>query len=230
MTSASSGRGSRTAATRGTTASRLPPYETIKRAILSGELTPGQPLIETALAERCGVSRTPIREALTRLEQDGIVIRTDRGLVVRARGPEEILDIYETRLVLEATAARVAADRRTSRDVEILRLLLKRGGSVDSTDPRALTEANRQFHTGMWRASHNECLIDLLERLSLHLARYPETTLSYPGRWQIAMAEHTELVEAVEARDGARAYGIATRHFTEARDIRLARYADELDS
>ena len=77
--------------------SRVSPYDMLKRAILSGGLAPGQSLVETSLAEWCGVSRTPIREALTRLEQDGLVHHYDGGLVVRVRSPEEILDIYETR-------------------------------------------------------------------------------------------------------------------------------------
>ena len=99
------------------------PYERLKRAILRGEFPPGHPLVETYLARWCQVSRTPIREALTRLEQDGLVLRTDKGLVVRERSPEEILDIYETRVVLEATAARVAAIRRSRFDVMTLRRL-----------------------------------------------------------------------------------------------------------
>ena len=84
---------------------RVQPYEILQQAILRGELAPGQPLVETTLAARYNVSRTPIREALTRLEQDRLVERTDRGLVVRRRSPEQILDIYETRIALEATAA-----------------------------------------------------------------------------------------------------------------------------
>src|SRR5690606_35558099 len=92
------------------------PYERIKEAIIAGDLAPGQPVVETALAEWCQVGRTPIREALTRLEQDGLLIRTSRGLVVRERSPDVILDIYETRILLEAAAARTAAARRTQLD------------------------------------------------------------------------------------------------------------------
>jgi DNA-binding GntR family transcriptional regulator len=211
------------------TVKRAVPYETIKQAILRGELAPGQPLIETALAEWCEVSRTPIREALTKLEHDGLVDRTDRGVVVRMRSPDEILDVYETRLVLEATAARVAADRRTTRDVHLLRQALQRGDVASDSEPLALVEANRQFHTLVWRASHNECLQDLLERLSLHLVRYPATTLAYPGRWAVACEEHTALVDAIEARDGAAAHDLALQHFTEARDIRLRLYDEGVD-
>lgn len=207
---------------------KLPPYEMLKKAILAGDLAAGQPLVETALAAWCEVSRTPIREALRRLEQDGLVDRSDRGLVVRERSPEEILDIYETRMVLEATAGRVAAERRTDHDVRMLRRLLERADQVGDTESAAMIEANQQFHRTIWRASHNESLLDLLERLNLHLARYPGTTLSAPGRWKAARRQHQLLVDAIEKRDGDAAYDIAMRHFRDARDIRLALFADEM--
>jgi DNA-binding GntR family transcriptional regulator len=205
----------------------VPPYETLKKSILAGDLMPGHPLIEVALAEWVGVSRTPIREALQRLEQDGLVYRSDRGLMVRERSPQEILDIYETRVALEATVGRVAAERRTQHDVLILRELLQRGAAVRGDDAADLVEANEQFHRAMWRASHNESLIDLLERLNLHLARYPGTTLSWPGRWAAARRQHKQIVDAVEKRDADLAYSCALKHFTDARDIRLRLFAQD---
>jgi DNA-binding GntR family transcriptional regulator len=206
---------------------RLTPYERIKAAILSGELAPGQPLVETSLATWCGVSRTPIREALRRLQQDGLIDRSERGMAVRERSPEEILDIYDTRLVLEAMAGRVAADRRTPYDLRTLRLWLDRGRQVDPGDNAGMVEVNENFHSAVWRASHNESLIDLLERLNLHLARYPGTTLSSPGRWDAARHEHQELADAIERRDSEAAHAIALAHFVAARDIRLTLFDDE---
>jgi DNA-binding GntR family transcriptional regulator len=205
------------------------PYELIKHAILSGELGPGQALVENTLAGWCQVSRTPIREALTRLEQDGLVERTDRGLIVRERSPEEILDIYETRVALEGIVARMAADRRNEHDVRLLRRLLEQTELVDPQDDNAKVEINRLFHRAMWRASHNECLIDLLERIDLHLVRYPATTLSFPGRWAEAKQEHTALVDAVQGRDAARASEIALAHFSHARDIRLKLWYQDIE-
>jgi DNA-binding GntR family transcriptional regulator len=203
------------------------PYEMLKNAILHGELGPGQPLVEASLAAWCNVSRTPVREALMRLEQDGLAGRTDRGLVVRERSPEEIIDLYETRMILEATAGRVAAERRTDHDIRTLRRYLSRGEDAGPGDPRAMVAANQQFHRAVWRASHNESLLDLLERLNLHLARYPETTLQYPGRWEQAWKEHAELTGAIAARDSERAHEVALRHFREARDIRLALFDED---
>jgi DNA-binding GntR family transcriptional regulator len=206
-------------------------YTRLKQAILSGEIGEGESLVESVLAERFEVSRTPVREALTRLEHDGLVERRDRGLEVRSRSPEEILDIYETRIVLEAKAAAVACERRTDFDLMRLRQLLERGEALRDAadvDPDVLAEHNREFHGAVWRASRNESLIDLLDRLNLHLMRYPRTTLSADGRWGRAVVEHRALVDALAARDGERAAEIAAQHFVEARDIRLRLWQEEL--
>jgi DNA-binding GntR family transcriptional regulator len=201
---------------------KITPYHRLKEAIRSGDLRPGQQLVESALADWCEVSRTPIREALSRLQHDGLVERNERGLVVRERGPEEVLDIYETRITLEGTAARLAAERRSAHDLMLLRRSLEKLGTVSREDVDAMVVANRQFHTAIWRASHNLALIDLLERLDLHLAHYPAATLATSGRWERANDQHRTLVDAIEARDSDTAEKIAIGHFTDARDIRLS--------
>jgi DNA-binding GntR family transcriptional regulator len=204
------------------------PYDLIKDGILEGRFGPGYALVETTLAQTYEVSRTPIREALTRLEQDGLVQRSDRGLIVRERSPEEILDIYETRIVLEATAARVAAARRNQIDL----ITLRRISDQELNAPVAeqdMAEANRVFHRAVWKATHNESLRDILMRLDLHLLRFPSTTLSRPGRWEESVAEHRQMLDAIEAQDGTLAAEIATKHFTEARDLRLAIWAEAQD-
>lgn len=207
---------------------RKNPYELLKVAILEGELAPGQPLVETALASKLQVSRTPVREALNRLDQDGLVIRADRGLLVRERSPEEILDIYEARIELEAAVSRSAAERRTEYDLRRLRRLVDRAHDVGDGDLERVN-FNRQFHRAIWRASHNEAFADLLERLDLHLTRYPATTLSHPGRWESALEEHAALADAVGRRDVEGAGELARVHFTEARDIRIRLWYDAVE-
>ncbi|MEV6861501.1 GntR family transcriptional regulator [Streptosporangium subroseum] len=204
---------------------RPSPYERLKQAILAGELAPGRQLVETPLAQWCQVSRTPVREALTRLEQDGLVLRTDRGLVVRERSPEEILDLYETRIVLEAAAARVAAARRSPIDVITMRRVADRLERLDTEDGIEMAAAKRDLHRALWRATHNESLIDLLTRIDLHLGRHPATTLSQPGRWHEANGEHRAIIDAIDAQDLDLAEKLATKHFTKARDLRLALWA-----
>jgi DNA-binding GntR family transcriptional regulator len=199
-----------------------PPYERLRDAILDGEFGPGAPLVELPLARWLGVSRTPVREALRRLEQDGLVRRGERGMVVRERSPEEILDIYDARIVLEAAAARTAAERHTAFDRVRLERLQRACEGADPADPSTLVRRNREFHRGIWEASHNETLKDLLDRLNLHLLRYPATTLSRPGRWEESLVQHRELVAAIVAGEAAAAAELAAAHFTRARDIRLA--------
>jgi DNA-binding GntR family transcriptional regulator len=203
-------------------------YDKIKTAILDGTLSPGAPLVESSVAEWCGVSRTPVREALTRLEHDGLITRSDRGLVIRERSPEEILDIYEVRIVLESAAARLAAERHTKLDLIRLEKLLRLGDELEPSRPKVIAENNREFHRAVWRAGRNEALLDLLSRLNLHLIRYPMTTLSYPGRWKKAREEHRQLVEAISERDAQKAAEVASLHFTEARDIRLQLWEQDL--
>lgn len=204
------------------------PYERIKQAILDGTFEPGFPLVESTVAEWCGVSRTPVREALSRLEQDGLVNRTERGMAVRERTPEEILDIYDARIALEATAASMAATRHTRLDEARLKHLLSLAEESDPTDGQMLAVRNRDFHRGVWQASHNEAVIDLLDRLNLHLLRYPITTLTAPGRWDQALEEHRRLVDAIVARDPEAAKDIANHHFAVARDIRLSLWEERL--
>jgi DNA-binding GntR family transcriptional regulator len=202
-------------------------YGALRRDIVSGEIAPGEHLAELALAERYGVSRTPIREALRRLEQDGLVERVGRRMYVRAHQPEEILDIYEVRIILEEAAARGAALRHTALDLSMLSRAHTDMLAIAESDPVLQARTNRHFHERLWAASHSNTLIDLLDRLHVHLHRYPETTLTYPGRWAEVLAEHTELLAAIQEHRADDAAAIAARHLTAARDIRLKMYAEQ---
>ena len=195
-------------------------YSLLRQTILNGQLPPGQQLREASLARSIKVSRTPVREALSRLEHDGLVVRNERGIVVRERSPDEILDLYQVRILLEQTAASDAAVRRTTADLFALRRLVA-NRLDEASGAEDVVRRNRDFHHAIWRASHNNASIDLLERLDLHLARYPATTLVYPGRKESAQKEHEELFAAIEASDPVAAAAVALRHFTEARNIRI---------
>jgi DNA-binding GntR family transcriptional regulator len=197
------------------------PYDRIKQAIVEGTFEPGQALPEAVLSEWCGVSRTPIREALGRLEHDGLVERNGRAVMVVERTPKEILDIYETRIALEGTAARMAAEHYGVLDKVRLDRLVSLEEKVDTGHPSAMANANQEFHQAIWAATQNRSLIDLLGRLQSHLLRYPLTTLTAPGRWEQALLEHREILAAIIDRDPVKAQEAAERHFTGARDVRL---------
>ncbi|RRO18415.1 GntR family transcriptional regulator [Saccharopolyspora rhizosphaerae] len=201
-------------------------YERLRGEIVDGTFDAGANLVELALAERYGTSRTPIREALRRLEQDGLVERGERGMRVRTRSPEEILEIYEVRVALEATAASAAATRHGEFDLIRIHKAQSAMDAVSTGDPAAMAAANRAVHEAIWTASHNCTVVDLLTRLNNHLTRYPATTLEVPGRWAEALAEHHELIAAVEARDADRAGDLAKSHMTKARDLRLQLYRE----
>jgi len=140
--------------------------------------------------------------AIRSYEQDGLIERTSRGTRVVERSPEQILEIYELRILLEGQAARAAAERATSLDL------------------------NRLFHEALWAASHNGTLVDVIDRLIAHL--HPQTTLRFPGRWDSILAEHGALLDAITEHRAEDAAAIATDHMTKAREIRLQLYAGTL--
>jgi DNA-binding GntR family transcriptional regulator len=203
-------------------------YDRLRAGIVSGDYEAGAPLVELALAEHYGTSRTPVREALRRLEQDGLVERGDRGMRVRTRSPEEILEIYEVRIPLEATAAAAAAERRTGLDLMRIRRAEAQMAETSSFDPNTMALANRLVHEAIWAASHNGTIVDLLTRLNNHLTRYPATTLAVKGRWEEALRQHSEIISAIENRDCDRAAELARVHMARARDIRLQIYSEEV--
>ncbi|WP_026818190.1 GntR family transcriptional regulator [Arthrobacter castelli] len=196
-------------------------YTRLKDEILHGKHPPGTPLRETSLASRFGVSRTPVREALGRLQHEGLLERGQRGLQVRRVDPEQILQVYDMRIMLEEEAARQAAAARTEMDLVRLDSLLERDRSLSAPDDATRIATNLEFHAAIWTAAHNPVLEDLLERLSTHLVHAPTSTLSVGNRWPESLDEHAGLVEAVRTRDTDNAGLHAKEHMTTARNLRL---------
>jgi DNA-binding GntR family transcriptional regulator len=201
-------------------------YSTVRDEILAGTLPPGAPLREIALAERFGVSRTPVREALRRLEQDRLVEPGVRGMAVRVIDPQEVIQLYDMRLLLEAEAAAQAARARGEADLMRLEGLLARDSALDAPDDATRIRTNLEFHAAVWQATHNPVLVDLMERLTVHLVHAPRSTLSVGDRWRTAIDEHARLVDAVRDRDEQSARAIAEEHMNTARRIRLALLRD----
>lgn len=202
-------------------------YSRLHEGIVNGKYPPGESLVETTLAAQFGISRTPVREALRRLEQDGLVERGSRGMQVSRRSPEQILEIYEVRIILETAAARSAAEKRTPLDLMRLEQIHEAMLAASPDDPDNLATTNRKFHEVLWAMSHNSTLIDLLKRLHSHLIRYPQTTLSYKDRYQKVLEDHGKLIEAIKNGDSEQAAEIAEQHMTGARNTRLLMYADD---
>ena len=202
-------------------------YNRLREDILSSAITPEETLTEVKLTERYGASRTPVREALQRLEQDGLLERRGKVLAVRTHTAEEIVDIYESRIVLEEAAAAKAARKRTDLDVRLLRAKYQSMRALDPADGSALAEANREFHGLIWTAAHSPSLMRLLTGLDQQVRRYTLTTLTHPGRWDAVLVDYEALVAAIEAGDATVAGDMAARHMTEALEIRLQMYAED---
>jgi len=196
-------------------------YQQLLEEVLQGELRPGEILVETTLGKRFGVSRTPIREALRMLEQDGVLERVNRGMRVRQTSSEEVLEIYSVRMILEAAAARDAAGRRTDYDLATLDRIFGTMAAAKTATPQEMAAINRSFHRAIWQASGNRTLTDLLERLAVHLRRYPATTYLRAGRWEEALEEHRQLLEAIREKNQDAAGEVAERHMRAARDVRI---------
>jgi DNA-binding GntR family transcriptional regulator len=163
------------------------------------------------------------------LEQDGVLERVNRGMRVRQTSPEEVLEIYGVRTILEAAAAREAALRRTDYDLASLDRILRTMAEAKTATPREMAGINRSFHRAIWQAARNRTLLDLLERLAVHLRRYPATTHSRSGRWDEALEEHSQLLEAIRDRDPEAAAAVAEKHMWAARDVRLDMIRDGQD-
>lgn len=200
-------------------------YNELRARIADGVLAPGTALGEVSLAAEFGVSRTPVREALSCLAWEGLLERTDRGMRVRTLDPEEILELYDVRIALERVAASGAALRRSELDLARLRRAADEMKALeeDAVDRRpALAHA---LHFALWTASHNQTLIEALERIQVRVRGLASTTLHYPDRWRTVVRECDELVEAVAAREPERASEIVATHLTRARDLRVQIYS-----
>jgi DNA-binding GntR family transcriptional regulator len=196
-------------------------YAAVRDDINSGRLQPGDRLRETEIAERMGVSRTPVREALKRLEADGLVsFGQPRGLTVTELSHGQILDLYAMREVLEGAAARFAAERASPLEVATLKQILEQHKSASAPDEVAA--ANRQLHDAIVSAAHNIYLQRVMNVLSDALALLGTTTYAVPGRIASGWKENAEIVECIARGDAAAAEKAAQAHIRAAGAIRVA--------
>jgi len=195
-------------------------YQLILDAIDGGDLPGGARLIETELAERFGVSRTPVREALKRLEAQGVAAAQGRRLVVASLDHDQLGELYEVRGVVEGLAARLAARHAAPEEIAVLRAMVEADRAL-AGQPGELARANKRFHRQMHRASHNRYLNQMLQGMRRSLALLSTTSLAAPGRGDESVAEHDAIVRAIETRDEDAADAAARRHISNAFVSRL---------
>ncbi len=177
--------------------------EELREAIIELRLRPGDPLREAALAQQLGVSKTPLREAFARLEQEGLVETTSfKGAVVTGYSERDLNEIYELRALLEGAAARAAAERSTSETLGALSDLVVRSRELrEAGDLGGLAGLLEEFDVLVYAQVANERIGALIENLRAHLTRIGKLTESIPGRVEASVEEHAAIVDAIAAHD-----------------------------
>lgn len=195
-------------------------YRRLLEEIRDGMLMPGARLREVELAERLGLSRTPVREAIRLLEADGLVIHQPRqGAVIRTLDYPEVMELYEMRIVLEGTSARLAA--RAANDAELAQLAELNEEFAAASDERTAARLNRQFHDMLLEAARNRFLIKAVRGQQKTMMILGPTTLMQPSRVDEAAEEHRIVLRALLARDGDAAESAMRAHFNSAQKVRL---------
>ncbi|WP_375542841.1 GntR family transcriptional regulator [Aliiroseovarius crassostreae] len=195
-------------------------YELILEAIDVGVYKPGDRLVESELADRFGVSRTPIREALQRLETQSLLTRDGRSLIVASLTHNQLAELYVVRAELEGLAASLAAQHAAPEEIRVLREMVEED-RARLDDPAALARSNRRFHKRLHLASHNRYLVQQLDLVHRTMALLATTSLAAEGRSEVAIAEHDAIVTAIEARDREAARAALKTHISKAFETRL---------
>ncbi|MFK8078986.1 MAG: GntR family transcriptional regulator [Granulosicoccus sp.] len=195
-------------------------YARILNEIRAGTLNPGDRLTEADIAERLGISRTPVREAMRQLEADGLISHTPRsGSTIRKLDYSEVSELYEMRAVLESTAARFSA--RAASDVEVDELVSIHQAMCAATDTHELDQLNQQFHRCLLDAARNRFLLSAVRSIEKTLLILGPSTFNESDRAAQSNKEHEQLLNAISARNPADAEQAMRQHIESAHRVRL---------
>ncbi|MBS0563527.1 MAG: GntR family transcriptional regulator [Proteobacteria bacterium] len=195
-------------------------FTLILEAIERGDYRPGDRLVESDLAERFGVSRTPVREALQRLETQSMLARDGRSLIVASLDHNQLAELYVVRAELEGLAARLAAKHASPEEIRVLQAMIEDDRAY-LADPEAMARANKRFHRQIHLASHNRFLVQQLDLVHRSMALLATTSLAAAGRSEAALAEHEAIVRAIASGNGASAQEALRDHISKAFETRL---------
>ncbi len=198
-------------------------YSEVRQMIMHGTLGPSTIVRETELARRLGMSRTPVREALLRLQTEGLISSVAHGgYVVIEVSPCDLVNVYEVRSVLEGLAARLAASRASRTDhAELEELVEQMQIAIAHSDDAELAKLNSRFHEAIANASQNSMLLSMLGNIRSIFEHFRLAALVYPGRRDEAHNEHREMICLLKARDSDGAERIAREHVKRALAVRV---------
>ena len=199
-------------------------FLSLEEEILTGSLKKGETLAEIALSKRLGVSRTPLRAALHRLAEEGLIeIAPNRGAVVIGVGREELVDIYKIRMRLEGLASREAALKISDEDKKKLCDSVELSEFyIGKQDTEHLKELDSEFHNIIYRASGNRLLSKTLSELHRNIQVYRKLSLTVPERLAKSVEEHREILNAIISGDADTADALTFRHIEAALENLLA--------
>ena len=204
-------------------------YTLILEAIDGGDFRPGDRLVESDLADRFGVSRTPIREALQRLETQSLLTRDGRSLIVASLDHNQLAELYVVRAELEGLAAGLAARHASPEEVRVLQDMVQDDHKLMG-NPLAMARASRRFHKQIHLSSHNRYLVQQLDLVHRSMALMATTSLAAVGRDEDALKEHSAIVEAIHEGDVATATEALRSHISKAFVTRLKLDSGEVES
>ena len=198
--------------------------ESLRKAIREGVLEPGERLMEIQLADQLGVSRTPVREAIRKLELEGYVIMMPRrGTYVANLSIRDVNEVFEIRTSLDSLASGLAAERITDEELERLqRLLVLIGEYIETNDMEKIVETDTEFHDLLYQASRNTRLVGIIFNLREQLTRFRTTSMGFPGRLAATLEEHRRIVEAIAQGDVKEAQAAAEYHMEKSEQTLLA--------
>ena len=199
-------------------------YATLRQAILVGALRPGDRLAEEQLAGEFGISRTPIREAIFRLEAERFATRQlRRGLVVRTIPEEQVLEVFTVRAALDRLAAGIVAQSSTAPERARLHWINEQiEARMLQFGHATVRELTMQFHEALAECTHNTVLVQIVGQLLDSTRRFGPTTYSLPGRANVAIAEHRAMLEAIDSGNADPAGQLAAEHINNSREARIA--------
>ncbi|AFS77231.1 transcriptional regulator, GntR family [Gottschalkia acidurici 9a] len=189
-------------------------FETLREAILSGKLKPGERVMEVQLAEKLGVSRTPVREAIRKLELEGLLVMIPRkGAYVADVSIKDVLNVLEIRASLEGLAASLAAERITDDEIKELKEKAKEFEQMSKENNKeGMIQKDTEFHNVLLNASRNDKLVNIVEGLGDQVQRFRVIYFTEYKNDENIKIEHSRIVDAISKRDSEKADEVAQEH------------------